>query len=69
MKAPDSAASVISSGFLVLMMSVCNTISSSDYPVFLAVTCLMAVRNDIGLNSAEIHNDFGAIKSVWYSTS
>jgi hypothetical protein len=50
----------------VLVTSVFKIISSSGRPVALAVDCIIAVKNDIGLKSPEIHTDGGAISSSEY---
>lgn len=37
--------------------------SSNGYNSFLAVTCMIAVKNDIGLKRPEIQRDLGVTKS------
>ena len=46
-----------------------NTILSKGKNLDLAVFCIIAVKNDIGLNKYAIHKDFGVIKSFAQSIS
>lgn len=44
-------------------MSVFRVISSSGKLFYLAVTCMIAVKNDMGLKSPGIQRDFGVKRS------
>jgi hypothetical protein len=53
----------------MLRIVVLSIILSRARPSFLAVTCIMAVRYDIGLKRALIQREIGAMSSSLYSSS
>ena len=69
MNAPVSADSVMTAGSLSFEISVFKTMPSNGSPDYLAVTCMIAVRNDIGLNMPDIHREHGGFISSQYSSN
>ena len=59
----------MATGSLSFVISVFKTMPSNGSPDYLAVTCMIAVRNDIGLNMPEIQREHGGFISSQYTSN